>query len=285
MSIDLHLHTTFSDGSLTPRELLIKAKKMNFTTVSITDHDTVDGLDQTLKISKDYNIEVIPGIEFNTEYKGIDVHILGYFIDYYNQDLLNILKKIRKERSERIEKMLELLKELYNFDIEFEHIKKISSNNLYGRSHIARILTEKGYVKSWERVFNKYIAKGRPAYVNRDKITPFLAVDIIKAAQGIPIIAHPGLLEDKVIIDQLISYGVFGLEVYYPEHTDQQTQYFKEYAKRNNLLITGGSDCHGPKNKDGLRLGKIRLEEYYLDRLKEYREYLNESNIKKDLLF
>jgi len=180
--------------------------------------------------------------------------------------------------------MLELLKGLYGYEITLQEIKNISENNIMGRAHIARLLTEKGYVQDWEEVFNKYIGRGRPAYVDRNKITPFKAVDIIKKADGIPVIAHPGLIKNNQIVQQIINYGVAGLEVYYLEHSAEQIEYYKELAQSNELLITGGSDCHGPKNKDGLKLGKIRLDYKYLEELKIYKTIVNDKAYKKDLL-
>ena len=284
MFVDLHLHTTYSDGSLTPEDLIRKAKKIGYTAIAITDHDTLQGVKPALKRANQYNIEVVPGIEFNTSLNGNDVHILGYYINLENKFLKNLLDKIKKERRERIKKMVKLLKELYGYEISLKEIKEISENNIMGRAHIARLLTEKGYVNKWEEVFNKYIGKGKPAYVDRNKITPFKAIDIIKKAEGIPVIAHPGLIKNNQIVQTLIKYGVEGLEIYYLEHTAKQIEYFKKIAQRNELFITGGSDCHGPKNKDGLRLGKIRLDYKYLKELKNYKSIVNDRAYKKDLL-
>lgn len=284
MFIDLHLHTTYSDGSLTPENLIKKAKQIGYSAIAITDHDTLQGIKPALKIAKKNNIEVVPGIEFNTSLNGYDVHILGYYIDLESKCLKKLLDKIKKERRERIKKMVELLKELYGYEISQEEIKNISENNIMGRAHIARLLTEKGYVDKWEEVFNKYIGKGKPAYVNRNKITPFQAIDIIKKAEGIPVIAHPGLIKNNQIVQQIINYGVAGLEVYYLEHSVEQIEYFRNIAQCNKLLITGGSDCHGPSNKDGLKLGKIRLDYKYLAELKIYKSIINDRAYKKDLL-
>jgi len=284
MFVDLHLHTTYSDGSLTPEKLIKRAKEIGYSAIAVTDHDTLKGVKPTLNKAEKNNIEVVPGIEFNTSLNGYDVHILGYYIDLENKYLKNLLDKIKKERRERIEKMVELLKGLYGYEISLQEIKNISENNIMGRAHIARLLTEKGYVQDWEEVFNKYIGRGRPAYVDRNKITPFKAVDIIKKADGIPVIAHPGLIKNNQIVQQIINYGVAGLEVYYLEHSAEQIEYYKELAQSNELLITGGSDCHGPKNKDGLKLGKIRLDYKYLAELKKYKTIVNDKAYKKDLL-
>lgn len=284
MFVDLHLHTSYSDGSYTPRKLIQKAEDIGYSAIAITDHDTIKGIFEAVNIANNYNLEIVPGIEFNTSYQDIDIHILGYFIDIKNNELISLLEKIKKERRDRIKKIIKKLKDLYNFDLSLEEIKEISENNIMGRSHIARILTEKGYVKKWEEVFDKYIKKGQPAYVSRNKITPFEAVDIIKKADGIPVIAHPGLIENKSIITKLINYGVRGIEAIYLEHTKSQIEYFKRLAQKNELLITGGSDCHGPYNKEGVRLGKIRLDYRYLEELKKYNRIVNDEPFKKDLL-
>ena len=284
MFTDLHLHTTYSDGSFTPEELVLKAKKLNYSAIAVTDHDTVAGLDQVIKLGNKYNLEIVPGIEFNTSYKNNDIHILGYYIDNKSKELLKLLNRIKNERKKRIEKMINLLDKKFNFKISIDEIKKISSNNILGRGHIARLLTEKNYVDNWEEVFDKYIGRGKPGYVNRNKITPFEAIDIIKKSNGIPVIAHPGLIENQQIIEQLINYGVSGIEVFYPEHNKKTTKKYLELAKGNELLITGGSDCHGPKNKEGIKLGKIKLNYCYLEELKKYKTILNDKPFKKDLL-
>lgn len=283
MFVDLHLHTTYSDGSYTPQELVKKAKKLGYSAIAVTDHDTIAGIEKSLAIGQKHNLEVIPGVEFNTLLSGSEVHILGYYIDYQNKELTNLLDKIKKERRERIKKMIDLLKELYNFNITLDEIKEISADNILGRGHIARLLTKKDHVENWEEVFDKYIGKGQPAYVKRKKITPFKAIDIIKKANGIPVIAHPGLINDDNIVQQIINYGIAGLEVYYLEHTEKQIEYYHKLAKENSLLITGGSDCHGPKNKDGLRLGKIRLDYSHLEKLKNYKTLIDDCSYKKDL--
>lgn len=283
MSVDLHLHTTYSDGSYTPQELIKKAKKLAFSAIAVTDHDTIAGIQKCLNAGQKHNLEVIPGVEFNTLLNETDVHILGYFIDYQNKELIELLDKIKKERRERIEKVVQLLKEIYNFNITLDEIREISADNILGRGHIARLLTKKGYVKNWEEVFDSYIGKGQPAYVKRKKITPFKAIDIIKKANGIPVIAHPGLINNDHIVQQIINYGIVGIEVYYLEHTENQIKYYQQLAKENSLLITGGSDCHGPKNKDGLRLGKIHLDNSYLEKLKSYKTLIDDHSYKKDL--
>lgn len=283
MFVDLHLHTTYSDGSYTPQELVKKAKKLGYSAIAVTDHDTIAGIEKSLAIGQKHNLEVIPGVEFNTLLSGSEVHILGYYIDYQNKELTKLLDKIKKERRERIKKMIDLLKELYNFNITLDEIKEISADNILGRGHIARLLTKKDHVENWEEVFDKYIGKGQPAYVKRKKITPFKAIDIIKKANGIPVIAHPGLINDDNIVQQIINYGIAGLEVYYLEHTEKQIEYYHKLAKENSLLITGGSDCHGPKNKDGLRLGKIRLDYSHLEKLKNYKTLIDDCSYKKDL--
>lgn len=284
MFTDLHLHTTYSDGSLTPNELIKKAKELGYSAIAVTDHDTVKGIDEAIKAGQENDLEVIPGIEFNTRFQNYDVHILGYLIDYDNIYLLNLLNKIKKERKDRIKKMLQLLKDLYGFEISLKEIKEISANNIIGRSHIARLLIEKGYLENWSKIFDNYIGKGQPAYIDRKKITPFEAIDIIKKADGIPVIAHPGLIENNNLVQKIVNYGIDGIEVYYPEHNDSQTTYFKELAEKNELLITGGSDCHGPHNKDGLRLGQIKLDYSYLKEMKNYKSILNHNPFKKDLL-
>ena len=267
MSVDLHIHTKASDGSLSPENVVKKAKKMNYQAISITDHDTVSGLEEAIKTGEKVNLEVIPGIEFNTKFEGNEVHILGYFIDYYNQDLLKITKKLHDSRVNRVNKIINKLKTM-GIKISNDEVFSLSNGGAVGRSHVARILKNKNYVENFSEAFDKYLAIGKEAYFERYRLEPDEAINIIKNSGGIPVLAHPGLIGDDKIIKEILSMGVVGIEAYYYEHNSNETDKYIKLANDNNLLITGGSDDHGPGNKDGERLGKMKLDYKLVEELK-----------------
>lgn len=267
MVVDLHIHTTASDGSLSPEVMVEKAYNFGYDAISITDHDTVDGLIEAIKAGERFGVEVIPGIEINTEYKNHEVHILGYFIDYKDKLLLEKLEQLKKFRIKRVKKMVKKLNEL-NIDIAEKEVFSISNGGAVGRTHIARVLVDRGYVESFSEAFDRYIAIGKPAYVKRKRLTPEESINLIKKTGGISVLAHPALVGSEMIVEDIIEMGIRGLEVYYYEHSDQETAQYLELADEYNLLVTGGSDDHGPGNKDGLRLGKMKLDYKIVENLK-----------------
>ncbi|TYP54323.1 PHP domain-containing protein [Thermosediminibacter litoriperuensis] len=245
MKVDLHLHTTFSDGTLTPEQVVDKAYSLNLRAIAITDHDTVDGIVPAMERAKKYPLlEVVPGIEINTYYIEEEVHVLGYYIDYRGNTLKSTLDALQKERIERIKKIIEKLREL-GIEITFEEVEAKASGSSIGRPHVARTLIDKKIVSSVDEAFALYLDQGKPAYVPRQKLTPYSAVDLIKKCGGIAVIAHPGMLKNQDIVKSLINYGIQGIEVYHKEHDDERVKYYKNIAMKYGLLMTGGSDCHG----------------------------------------
>lgn len=267
MTADLHLHTTASDGSHTPGEIVDIALDLDYKAIAITDHDTVDGIREAIDAAEDKDIEIIPGIEINTDAGEFEVHILGYYIDYTHEKLLNTLKKLKKMRVERAKKMVKKLNNL-GLTISWTDVKNMTGDGVIGRTHIARILRDNGSVRSIYEAFDKYIGKNCPAYVPRYKLTPGQAVNLIKDIGGVSVLAHPGLIGSDVLISEVINSGIDGIEVYYYEHEYYEIDKYKQLAVDNNLIITGGSDDHGPDNKDGSRLGYIRIDYTIVDKLK-----------------
>ncbi|SMB96256.1 hypothetical protein SAMN00017405_1486 [Desulfonispora thiosulfatigenes DSM 11270] len=264
---DLHIHTLFSDGQYSPTNVVEKAKEIGFSAISITDHDTFDGIEEAVSVGDKLGIEVIPGIEISTVWDKKEIHILGYFCNQNNYNLQNKLKVMQSARRDRMEKIVFILNKL-NYKINYEEIIKLSGNGSVGRPHIARLLVEKGYIRSVKEAFNQLLSPGCPAYVERYKITPQEALDLILKAQGIPIIAHPGILNDDDIIPQLVNLGLMGIEVWHPDHTKKMSKKYASIAKKHDLLLTGGSDWHG-KNKDAsFMLGNIKLDYKYVEELK-----------------
>lgn len=267
MAVDLHLHTSASDGSLTPEQLVNKAIKLEYDAISITDHDTVSGIEPAISAAAKTSLEVIPGIEINTDYKGEQVHILGYYINYNNKKLLNKLNELKKMRKKRAKKIVKKLNQL-GIKLKFKDVLKIAKSDVISRTHIATLLIKKDYVDSWEEAFDEYIGINSPAYVTRKKMTSVQAIKLIKKIGGKSVLAHPGLINKMDVIKEIIDMGIDGLEVFYYEHDPDQINKFKKISKKNNLIMTGGSDDHGPEKKDGMRLGKIRLNYNIVEQLK-----------------
>lgn len=269
MPADLHLHTVASDGTFTPGTVVEIAHRLGITTVSITDHDTVDALEEGSRKAFSLGIEFIHGVELSSVYEETDVHILGYFIDWKNRELKNYLGELKKKRLDRAEKMVELLKD-HGFEIAFEEVLKEANNykGVVGRSHIARTLVKKGLIHSVEEAFERYIGRGGTCYVAHTLQTPFEVIDNVRQFKGIPVLAHPGLLKDETLIYRLRDAGLLGIEVFHPNHTHYDAEIFLELAKELGLLVSGGSDCHGIGSEMGMRIGSVILEDKYLRKLK-----------------
>ena len=237
---DLHIHTTYSDGLLTPDEVIKVAFQKGLYAISITDHDTVAGI----RKFENSQVKVIPGIEFGCVFEGEDVHILGYFSKYF---LPKISEKVSFLKEKRTERCSEIIKKLNNqgLKIDMEDVSIYTQNGLIGRPHIARALIERGYVHSMREAFDLYLNRGCPAYVERCSLSIEETIDLIHEEEGIAVLAHPGLIKRKEIIDYVIKEGIDGLEVIHSKHTHEDVVYFLSLAKKKNLLITGGSDSHG----------------------------------------
>lgn len=277
--IDLHIHTTASDGLFTPKEVIHWAYKKNLKAVAITDHDTIDGIEEALKEGKKYNIEVVPGVEINTSYENLEIHILGYYIDYKDSWFQNWLQRIRRARYTRAKKIIEKLNKL-DFKITMNEIIDIAGTGAIGRPHIARALINHNYVQDKKEAFEKYIGKGKPAFVKRYKITPAEAIQVIFHCKGIPVLAHPGLINndgDSVfIIKNLLDAGLQGLEVFHSKHNQDVIKKYYAIANEYHLLITGGSDCHGDLVNGEPILGTLNIDEKYLNQLRLRKEQILE---------
>ncbi|MFW5648356.1 MAG: PHP domain-containing protein [Candidatus Alkaliphilus sp. MAG34] len=263
--IDMHTHSTFSDGVYSPSKLVDYAVEKGLSGIAITDHDTIDGIEEAIERANMYqDFIIIPGIELSTEYNNEEVHILGYMIDYKMEYLLKILQRLQDTRNDRAIKIINKLKR-QGIKINYGDVIKIAGDGVVGRPHIAHALIKKNYVQTVREAFMKYLTKGASAYVPKQKLTPGCAVNIIRKAGGFPVAAHPGLLKSEAILDYLISLGIDGIEVYHPKHTTEQSEEYLRLAKKHNLVITGGSDFHFPpknnkhnSNPDG-DLGSIKV--------------------------
>jgi len=270
---DLHLHTTESDGTWTPEELVREARGAGLAALAVTDHDTTAGIEAALKAARK-DLQVIPGIELSAAgHNGEEVHIVGLWINPAYEPLQNKLTALRKERIARVEKILDRLDGLGIFLSEAD-VQEFSHRDVLSRSHIASAMVKKGIVQTKQEAFDAYIGQGAPAYVKRPKLTPEQAVELIRGAGGVPVLAHPGLLTDLNVLPSLLGAGLVGLEVIHYSHTEKQTQHFLEVAKELNLLPSGGSDCHGPGGKDHIYLGKYKIPWNWLEDLAQARDGL-----------
>jgi predicted metal-dependent phosphoesterase TrpH len=257
--IDLHTHSTASDGTFSPEELVYLAKKEKLQALALTDHDTIDGLKSAYNTAKDLDLPFLCGIEISIKFEGPGhLHLLGYFLEPEIPKINDSLLKLKKAREERNKKMIEKLNNL-GIKITLEELKEIAQGEI-GRPHMAILLVKKGIVKSFEEAFQKYLKKGAPAYAPKALLLPEEAIKLILEAKGIPVLAHPvtlklNLLELKKNIKLLKNFGLMGIEVFYPEHTADFTKFLIECAKELGLLLTGGSDFHG-ENKPDIKLGK-----------------------------
>ncbi len=253
--IDLHTHTTASDGIYSPSDLIDLAISNNLTAMAITDHDSVDGLEEAMNYSKGKDLELIPGIEFSIEYTGGSFHLIGLYIDFYNSELIETTERLKKLRSERVVMIVEDLNR-YGIDISIDDISSLASGYSVGRPHIARVLVEKGYASDVNAIFQHYMVKGKPGYVKKEKILVDKAINIIKQAGGISIIAHPITLNFKTFdnfekqVQQLAVLGLDGIEVFSSMHTHDEIDEFERITHKFNLIISGGSDFHGDKGKE-----------------------------------
>jgi len=245
MRIDLHTHSTYSDGTLEPEDLILCASKLGITHLALSDHDSTGGLEAARLKAKEFDMTVISAIEINTIETNSSVHILGYFIDENNQDLQNKLNHHRQIRETRAQMIIDKLRRM-GIKIALSDFNGRKEKAAIGRPHIADKLKEKGIVFSRQEAFDKYLSKGRPAYIIYEGPSPQDAIDTILACKGIPVLAHPGYFVPTDAIVALAKMGLQGIETYYPSHKPDQIRNFIEIAKQNDLVVTGGSDYHGP---------------------------------------
>ncbi|MCK9376921.1 MAG: PHP domain-containing protein [Syntrophobacterales bacterium] len=259
--IDLHVHSTASDGSFAPAEVVRQAKAGGLTAMALTDHDTVDGLAEAVAAGDREGVEVIPGVEISAQCPGGTMHILGLFVDYHDGRLderLAVLKQARIDRNPQIIKKLNDL----NIPITMARVEEISGGGQVGRPHIARALMEAGYVTSIQQAFDIFLRKGGKAYVSKYRFPPAEALTMIRESKGIPVLAHPFTLglgsafALKNLLIELKGQGLAGIEVFYSEHTPEQEALYLKLARELDLLITGGSDYHG-LNKPEITLGSM----------------------------
>jgi predicted metal-dependent phosphoesterase TrpH len=246
--VDLHTHSTASDGIYSPTELLHRAKGIGLRVLALTDHDTTGGLEEAIRAANELDIDLVPGIEINTDVAGGEVHVLGYYPEYQRPEFQAILNVLRDARERRGQRMVELLNE-HGVTVSWDRVREIAQGSV-GRPHVAKALLEAGYVQTIGEAFDKYIGTGKYAYVPRYKLTPEDAVHLIASANGLPVIAHPvdlpGLAELRNWLPDLVEAGMVGLETYYGPYTQEDERQLRALADEYGLIPTGGTDFHGP---------------------------------------
>ena len=279
--VDLHLHTTASDGAMTPSAIVRYAKTKGLEAIAITDHDTIEGLDEGLREGEKIGFEVIPGVEISAEYSPGSMHLLGYFFEVHDPLLKGKLDYLQKARADRNPKIIENLNRL-GIKILYDEVVKASGGGQVGRPHFAQVLIEKGYVRSFQEAFDRFLKKGAPAYVDKLRFKPKEAISFIKESGGVTVLAHPKTLGmngssalENTLLD-LIEIGLEGIEVFYPEHTPLEVAQFRALAERYGLLMTGGTDYHGIAKEEldiGVGRGEMRLPYSLVEGLKAARNY------------
>ena len=244
--VDLHIHSTASDGRFSPAEVVRKSVERGVTIISLADHDTVDGIIPALAAAKAFpRLKVIPCVEMSTDVPNSEAHVLGYFIDYTDPEFAARLERMCHSRRERAQGMIAKLRAL-GIHIEWQRVQEIAGSSSMGRPHIAQAMLEKGYIASIKEAFTKYISRDGPAYVNRQKMTPVEAIGLILKAKGLPVLAHPLTVSNpEIMVSQLKAAGLAGIEVYYDGYTADERNRLINLADRHNLIASGGSDYHG----------------------------------------
>lgn len=273
--IDLHVHSTASDGTVSPSGLVSLAKERGLSAFALTDHDTVAGIPEAIKASADTGIEVVPGIEISTVWSETEVHVLGLYIDYESAELLDFLDAAAKKRRERNEKILKAFQD-DGFSLTWEDLTGENADSTVTRAHFARALMEKGYIASVQEAFEKYLSPGMPYYRKREEISPSEALMAIRRAGGIPVLAHPCLYhfsweKTEELIRLLKAEGLGGLECFHSDNVGDESRTLSKLAKKYALLPTGGSDYHGRVKPDielGVGKGNLQIPAEYLDGLK-----------------
>lgn len=274
--LDLHLHTTHSDGSCTPTEVVNMARHAGVTALAITDHDIMTGVTEAMTAGQQCGIEIIPGVEISSFTGNSELHVLGYFLDQQDPDLLARLKTLRDGRHRRNPQIIERLQTL-GIDITYDEVRALAGSDSVGRPHIARALMDKRVVTSAKEAFDRFLAEGKPAYVPRELPSPAEAICWIKAARGLAVLAHPTWVKvaEQSLVDlvrQLKADGLDGVEVYYSTHAARQTREYLSLAQQLGLLVTGGSDFHGLTKPDidvGIGKGTLHIPTSLLPKMKE----------------
>jgi len=266
MFADLHLHTRYSDGTYTPEELVFHAQRCDLAAIALTDHDTVEGCAPTEKACKDAGIEFIAGTELTAEQNGIEIHILGYFLETQNERLLKEIERFQTVRQNRIREMVARLNHL-KVPLEAEAVFALANCRAPGRPHVARAMVQAGLCESLDEAFERFLKKNRPAWVPKFKISAADAIELIHHAGGVAVMAHPGLNRSDNVIPAMAAAALDGIECFHTKHSTAIAEHYLEVADRFHLLVTGGSDCHGLSKGQPL-IGTVKLPYQHVEALR-----------------
>jgi len=264
---DLHMHTTYSDGACTPSGLVENSKKAGLNVISLTDHDSVSGIDEAIEAGKACGLEVIAGMELSANYNGSEVHILGYFMNHRDKSLVESLTSFQVARRERAQRIVDKLNKM-NIPLGINDVLEHVTGDSVGRPHIATALVNEGHASSYQQAFNKYIGDGRPAYEQKCHFSPEETIKLITQSGGLSFLAHPGRSISEEILLQLIKAGLDGIEVIHPAHTPELTNYYRGIVNEYYLLESGGSDFHGGEKDDTEILGQYTISASCVDMMR-----------------
>lgn len=267
--VDLHSHTTASDGTLSPAELVRAAVKRGVRVLAITDHDSTAGLAAArAEAARHPALTIVPGLEINCDVPGAEVHVLGYYVDDDAAWFQDFLREQRAERVARVHRIATRLGEL-GMPIDPAEVFALVQEGSAGRPHVAQVMVQRGYVKSVKEAFDRWLHANGPANVPRHRLTPEQAIGVIRRAGGVPVFAHPGLADRDALLPDMIAAGLMGIETYYSEHSAAQTAHYKELCRQHGLVATGGSDYHGERSGRTNPLGHPPVPMTVYEALKE----------------
>ncbi|MEI6192879.1 MAG: PHP domain-containing protein [Verrucomicrobiota bacterium] len=272
---DLHLHTFFSDGTFTPEELVERASKLGFAAIALTDHDTVEGCERAAAACAAANIEFITGTELTAAHADTEVHILAYFVDTQNEPLLTRIAGFQSVRQNRIREMVAALNKL-GIPLKAESVFALANCKSPGRPHVARALVKEKLIGNLDEAFERYLKKGRPAWIPKTKMSALESVELIHQAGGLAVMAHPGLNRTDEIIPDLVAAGLDGIECFHTKHSTAMAERYLEIAEKYHLLVTGGSDCHGFSKVKPL-IGTVKLPYDHVERMKAAKKSADEK--------
>ena len=266
---DLHLHTRYSDGSYTPEELAREAARQRFAAIAVTDHDTLDGIPESLRAGDEFGIEVIAGVEITCRVETQEIHLLGYLFGdtWKNESLRAVLDHSRRVREQRVAQFVVKFNEL-GIPLTLQDVQQCSDAGTIGRPHVAMALQKRGFVKSVEEAFERFLKRGKPAFVERYRMTAAEAIGHIKRAGGAAVLAHPALNRIDAQIPNMVEQGLDGIEVWHSRQSPAQSESYLRLAERLGLLATGGSDCHGSVRGEPL-LGTVKIPYERVEALRE----------------
>jgi 3',5'-nucleoside bisphosphate phosphatase len=275
MFADLHLHSLFSDGTYEPEEIVANGVRFKLGTLALTDHDTVEGCDRMAAACEKSDIEFIPGAELTAEHNGNELHILAYFVDIHNEKLLSEIAVFQAVRQDRIREMVERLNKL-NIPLTAGEVFALANCRSPGRPHVARALVKGGHCRSLDEAFERFLKKNRPAWVPKKKMSALEGVELIHQAGGLAVMAHPGLNRTDDVIPALVEAGLDGIECFHTKHTPSMSAHYLLIAGHHDLLVTGGSDCHGMSKGKPL-IGTVKLDYQHVEKLRAAKKAADES--------